>query len=175
MKWLEQIQRYDERWYLWFSNALPHQMKVVLARTVSLSGDGWMYAVICAVLYLQGHAQAAIIFSTLLIAFSIEVPSYLILKNTLRRQRPHQRLNICPIITASDKFSFPSGHTAGAFLFATVIAWYSPDAVWMVFSWALAIGLSRVALGVHYLTDIVAGALLGVGIASVALVIAGGF
>ena len=161
MKWLQHIQRYDELSYLWLTSTLRRSPKAFLARAVSMSGDGWMYAVICAVLYMQGHEQAALLFTTLALIYAIEVPVYLILKNTLRRQRPYQRLQLCAIIKASDKFSFPSGHTAAAFVFATTCSYLIPDAGVLVFTWATAIGLSRVALGVHYPTDIVAGAVLG--------------
>lgn len=173
MKWLQHIQRYDELSYIWLSTALRRSTKAMLARTISLSGDGWMYAVICAALYLHGHPNAALLFTTLLLAYALEVPIYLVLKNTLKRQRPHQRLKICAVIKASDKFSFPSGHTAAAFVFATVTSVIMPDAAWLVFAWASAIGLSRVALGVHYPTDIVAGAVLGGSLGVLGLFLAG--
>lgn len=169
MKWLQHIQRYDELSYIWLTSALRRSPKAFLARAVSMSGDGWMYAVICAALYIQGHQQAALLFSTLLFIYAIEVPLYLLLKNTLRRQRPYQRLQLCAIIKASDKFSFPSGHTAAAFVFATTCSYLIPESSALVFAWATAIGLSRVALGVHYPTDIVAGAVLGCGLAILCL------
>lgn len=169
MKWLQHIQRYDELSYLWLTSTLRRSPKAFLARAVSMSGDGWMYAVICAALYMQGHQQASLLFSALLMIYAIEVPVYLVLKNTLRRQRPYQRLQLCAIINASDKFSFPSGHTAAAFVFATTCSYFIPESTIVVCSWAAAIGLSRVALGVHYPTDIVAGAGLGCGLAGAAI------
>lgn len=174
MKWLEQIQRYDEVFYRRISGDLNPSAKTMLARTLSLSGDGWMYALICLVAYLHGAEYANVLFSSLLLAFTFQIPIYLVLKNTLRRQRPYQRLNLSPIINANDKFSFPSGHTSAAFLFATITSAVVPDYTVLVFSWATAIGLSRVALGVHYPTDIVAGAVLGSGIGFTALLAIGG-
>lgn len=169
MKWLQHIQRYDELSYLWLTSTLRRTPKAFLARAVSMSGDGWMYAVVCAVLYMQGHQQAGLLFSTLLVIYAIEVPVYIVLKNTLRRQRPYQRLELRAIIKASDKFSFPSGHTAAAFVFAATCSALIPESGVIVFSWATAVGLSRVALGVHYPTDIVAGALLGGGLAATSI------
>lgn len=173
MKWLEHIQRYDEVSYLWLIHTLQRRPKVFIARIVSISGDGWMYGVFCLMLYSQGHAQAGSLFSLLLLAYAVELPVYAVLKNTLKRQRPCQRLKLGSIIQASDKFSFPSGHTAGAFVFAVVGSHVLPAATPWFFAWASGIGLSRVALGVHYPTDIAAGALLGSSIAFAVLALTG--
>ena len=68
----------------------------------------------------------------------------------------------------SDEFSMPSEHTAAAFVMASLTAYFYPDLSLFAYSWASLIGLSRVILGVHYPTDIAAGAILGLGCASIA-------
>lgn len=163
MKWLEHIQRYDEAFYRRICGNLHPSPKTILARAISISGDGWMYALICYIAFAQQQPYATSLISALLVAYGLQIPVYLVLKNTLRRQRPYRRLQLNPIIDASDKFSFPSGHTAGAFLFATLTSVVVPGSAPLVYCWAAAIGLSRVALGVHYPTDIVAGMVLGTG------------
>jgi len=85
------------------------------------------------------------------------------MKNSFRRQRPCERnLSLAALIVASDKFSFPSGHTAAGFLFAIITHHYYPVPGVACFGWALAIGASRVVVGVHYPGDIVAGMVLAV-------------
>ena len=66
--------------------------------------------------------------------------------------------------------SFPSGHAARAFLIATIASGLGPSwlaiALWI---WAPLVALARVAMGVHYLSDIVAGMLLGILVALIGL------
>ena len=75
----------------------------------------------------------------------------------------------CSFTVPSDKFSFPSGHTAAAFVMACVTLYHVPELAVLVLPLAVAIGASRVALGVHYPTDIAAGMVLGIITASLSL------
>lgn len=161
MKWLNQVQRFDEAGFIWLSGQLRRSPKAQLSRWVSRSGDGYAYPLLCLGFLASGHPEAKLLLLMLLFGFSIELPLYWGLKNMLRRPRPCQRLKLVSVIRASDQFSFPSGHTSAAFLFAGIASFALPQAWVYLYAWALAIGLSRVALGVHYPTDIIAGALLG--------------
>lgn len=134
-----------------------------LARLVSASADGWPYLAIPLVLALISPSLAWQVLMVLATAFAIERVSYYLLKNSFKRNRPP---NVIPgfqsVITASDEFSFPSGHTSGAFLMATVLVLLLPmGVVGYLYGWASMVALSRVVLGVHFPLDTVAGALLG--------------
>jgi len=61
-----------------------------------------------------------------------------------------------------DKFSFPSGHTMTAFSVALVISYFYPGLEAPLFFMAISIAVSRVVLGMHFLSDVLAGAVLGV-------------
>ena len=135
------------------------------ALCVSHSGDGYMQALCIVTAGASGSAVAQKFAFTLCVLFIIERITYLFLKNISKRDRPPARFpNVAALIKASDRFSFPSGHTSAAFLLAACVIpiWPLLGVVFLV--WAVCVGLSRVFLGVHYPSDIVAGAALGAGI-----------
>jgi undecaprenyl-diphosphatase len=61
-----------------------------------------------------------------------------------------------------DKFSFPSGHTMTAFSIALVLSYFYPSLEATLFFLALSIASSRIVLGMHFLSDVLAGMVLGV-------------
>lgn len=172
-KWM-QVQQFEDRCFCWLSQQLRRPGDGALARWISRSGDGYGYLIFSLALFAVGSPLALPVLQILLLAFALELPIYWLLKNTLRRSRPYSRLpHFASLIQASDKFSFPSGHTTAAFLFATVTAAMLPALAIPVFIWAALVGLSRIALGVHYPTDILAGAALGSALAWLALSLSG--
>jgi undecaprenyl-diphosphatase len=84
------------------------------------------------------------------------------LKQLSRRRRPCEIEPHCwSLITPPDRFSFPSGHTMTAFAIALSLGHYYPDLLVGLLLVALSIAASRIILGMHFLTDVVVGALIG--------------
>jgi membrane-associated phospholipid phosphatase len=88
-----------------------------------------------------------------------------ILKYTINRPRPFETYPDIQKVTGGGSPSFPSGHTSEAFSLATSVSLAYPK--WYIivpsFVWAGAVGYSRMDLGVHYPSDVLAGAILGAG------------
>ena len=92
----------------------------------------------------------------------------LVIKFLVRRERPQGEWG--GIYRNTDPHSFPSGHAARAFLIAVIASALAP--AWLatlLWIWAPLVALARVAMGVHYLSDVVAGAVLGVIVALIGL------
>lgn len=92
----------------------------------------------------------------------------LTVKFIVRRQRPEGEWG--GIYRNTDPHSFPSGHAARSFLIAVVASALGP--LWLaalLWVWAPLVSLARVAMGVHYVSDVVAGAILGVIVALIGL------
>jgi len=85
------------------------------------------------------------------------------LKNRLVRKRPFISFPDIHAHTAPlDKYSFPSGHTMNAVNFAILFTWAFPPLAYFVIPFAALVALSRVILGMHYPTDVMVGAALGI-------------
>jgi undecaprenyl-diphosphatase len=130
-------------------------------RLFSKAADGPLY-VMLAVGTACVVSHGGRLMGAFLIAFALELLLYRTLKKSFRRQRPFVALpDAVKWIVPPDEFSFPSGHTAGAFVMATLLSAVSMELGAVCFLFAGIVGYSRVALGVHYPGDILAGAILG--------------
>ncbi len=89
------------------------------------------------------------------------------IKELVRRDRPYETLSDVHTnhLDSADPYSFPSGHTTGAFALATLLTlqYPKPEVYVPAFVWAGLVGYGRVYLGLHYPSDVVAGALIGAG------------
>ena len=162
MKLIYSIHKYDVFMFTWLVNARLHAILAKLGRYLSKTGDGHLYVLAIIFLYwLEGAAN--LLLQAILLAFLIERPLYFILKNGFKRNRPQAALkNFRSLITPSDQFSFPSGHTSAAFMMATLVGYFFPALMVPLYGWAALVGFSRVVLGVHFPTDTVMGVILGI-------------
>jgi undecaprenyl-diphosphatase len=159
------IHKYDVWMFVCLNNSAIHASLVRLCRMVSRTGDGLLYIALAAWLYRE-MGISNLLLQSLFLAFAMERPVYFILKNGFKRNRPQQAIkDFRSVITPSDQFSFPSGHTSAAFMVATLLAYFFPALTIGLYAWALLVGFSRVVLGVHFPTDTLMGMALGIGCA----------
>lgn len=139
---------------------------------VSRLGDGmFWYGLMLALPFWYGSAGVTVALQMAGVGLAGLV-IYRMLKERLVRERP---CNLHPHIRAGaralDRYSFPSGHTLHAVSFTLVATSTFPELGWLLAPFAVLVAMSRVVLGLHYPSDVAAGALLGALLAQVALAI----
>lgn len=141
----------------------------MLLRAASRLGDGpvWYLLVVALPLY---YGAAAVRTSLTMAGTGLAgVLLYKWLKGSLERERPFIRHpGIDPAMPPLDRYSFPSGHTMHAVAFTWLAMCAYPQLGWVLIPLATLIAISRVALGLHYPSDVLAGGAIGAVLALVA-------
>jgi len=127
------------------------------------SGDGWIWAVIAGALwFLLPFAEVERVVIHCVFAIGVSLLIYFPIKLIGRRPRPYENgLEIKPQVPPLDRYSFPSGHTMNNLAVALTLAAYFPSLSLPAIAIPILLGSLRVLFGVHYLSDIVGGGMLG--------------
>jgi undecaprenyl-diphosphatase len=154
---------HDRRLAQRLNRASSHGPLLIACRIASRLGDGMLWYVLILVLPLVAGVRGWLCSEHMLLAGVISLAMYKGLKHLCCRPRPYMS---CPDIRVCgrvlDQFSFPSGHTFHAVGFSLCLVYYFPVGAALLVPIVLLIALSRVVLGLHYPSDVVAGACCGV-------------
>ena len=167
---LQRMQAWDSAVCVSVSHSSQYLLIRAWFRLISRLGDGvFWYALMLGILAVeQGegvkpvlHMLAAGLTGTLI---------YKWLKIKTHRPRPYQ-VHQDVFVTGKplDRFSFPSGHTLHAVAFGLVALFYFPLLAIILMPFIVMVGISRVILGLHYPSDVLAGAAIGYGIAAISI------
>lgn len=146
----------------WMNQLGYHRSVRLFFKGISRAGDGVFWYSLALMLPLVYGIEGLEALGHMAVLGLLCVGIYSQLKNRLVRQRPFISFDAIQAHTAPlDLYSFPSGHTMNAVNFATLICWFFPELFWLVVPFAALVAISRVVLGMHYPTDVVVGAALG--------------
>lgn len=155
-----------QRWDLAVCSAMNRTSRIdAVGRLFALCsrlGDGvFWYCLLAAMPLLYGHD--GMLASAVMAANGVVCTLlYRLLKGTTQRPRPCDvHAGFLRRVAPLDRFSFPSGHTLHAVGFTTIAVTYHPMLAWTLIPFAALVALSRPVLGLHYPSDVLAGATIG--------------
>lgn len=159
---MDRLDVFEAGWCALFNKKSKRQGVARLFAVVSRLGDGvFWYSLMAALPFLWGMNAVPVVLKMALAGVS-GVIVYKCLKLATRRQRPcvrHESINN-PVLPL-DEYSFPSGHTLHAVGFTVIAGAHFPVLLWMLIPIAVLIAASRLVLGLHYPSDVIAGAMVG--------------
>ncbi len=157
------ILEWDASVLLWIQENMRTELMTTIMKAITRLGDGGSLWIVLAIILLVlnktrkvGAASAvALIITFLTVNLGI--------KNMVARTRPYEVIDgLINLVEKQSDFSFPSGHSAHAFAVGVVILIMMPKKIGVpIFVISILMAFSRLYVGVHYPTDVIAGAILG--------------
>ena len=137
---------------------------------VSRLGDGVFWYALMSVLAVVGGTRGVVAALHMALTGLVAAAMYRGLKGWTRRPRPFRAHNgIVPYIAPLDEFSFPSGHTLHAVSFTMIALAYFPMLAPLLVPFAILVAMSRIVLGLHYPSDVLAATVIGLGLGALSL------
>jgi undecaprenyl-diphosphatase len=125
-------------------------------------GDGWLWYAMGLIVLLFGGDQRFLAVACAALSAGLGTTLFLRMKKAAGRRRPCALEPHCwATLLPPDQFSFPSGHTITAFAVAVSLSRFYPELAAGLLFCALSVAASRILLGMHFLSDVVAGAIIG--------------
>lgn len=158
----ERIEQFELPICAFFNRANNLKLINLFFKLVSRLGDGVIWYCMIAATVLT-HGQEAIYPAIqMLLTGGFGVLIYKILKQNVVRERPFITHDVIHCNTRPlDRYSFPSGHTLHAVSFSILLVFYYPELIWIAMPFAILVALSRFILGLHYISDVIVGSLIG--------------
>lgn len=162
------ITAFDAQVMLWVQENLRSPLlSAIMIPLTTLGNSGILFITLGIILLLCKRTRKSGILMLICLAVGF-ILNDIVIKNLVQRPRPFTDFGqIVPLITLPGSYSFPSGHTVSAF--AAMITLFFTQKKYTVWGLLLAVlmGFSRIYVGVHYPTDVLAGAVVGTAVACI--------
>lgn len=170
VEWFRRVDAFEHAWCLRFNRGCNSRFIKTLFSVVSRLGDGiFWYTLVLSLPIVYGEAGLMPALRMAIVGF-VGLALYKYLKSRLVRERPYISLaGIVAGTKALDRYSFPSGHTLHAVSFTALAVASFPVRGALLIPFAALIAASRVVLGLHYPSDVLAGAAMGAGLAGLSM------
>lgn len=170
---LARIQRWDDSLCVRVNRGAQQPQVLLLLQALSWLGNGvFWYALMLALLLADPRGAALPVLHMAFVGI-VCTCCYKMVKHRTVRTRPYEAN---PLVLAGagalDRFSFPSGHTLHAVAFSLVACAHYPALGMLLWPFTLLTAVSRVALGLHYPSDVIAGGALGALVACASFLLA---
>lgn len=170
--YLHRMHAFDTSLCVSLNRTSRHRWVCLAFRLISRLGDGVFWYTVMLGIVLADPADGWLRALHMALAGLSGTLVYKWLKGKTLRPRPyevHQAIHVAG--APLDRFSFPSGHTLHAVVFCSVGLTYFPALAWLLLPFTVLVALSRLVLGLHYPSDVLAGAVIGALIASVSFLL----
>lgn len=146
-----------------FNRACHYNMIQRFFSIISRLGNGVFWYFLMVSLPILYGWSAIIVVIQMIISAIVGLIIYKVIKNNTERLRPYMANDSIKLGTQPlDQFSFPSGHTLHAISFSLIVCFYYPEFINILLPVTFLIAVSRVILGLHYPSDVLIGALIGI-------------
>lgn len=161
----------DLKGCLYLNHFSKSQTVIYFFKGISRLGDGLFWCAMLLGLWVLEGLFYIVQVGYLVLSGLVGTGIYKILKQKTTRPRPYQvHQVICLHEQPLDHFSFPSGHTLHAVMISTVVGYIQPMLLILMLPFTILVALSRMVLGLHYPSDVLIGAFIGVMVASAMIV-----
>ena len=159
VRWLTDC---EMRWMKRVNHWRPPRFLRLWMVAATRGGDGWLWYAMALVVALYGGPQRIPALTAVALAVASGIAVFLVMKRTIRRKRPCALEPHCwTTLLPPDQFSFPSGHTITAFAVAGSLGSFYPAMQMGLYFCAASVAASRILLGLHFLSDVFAGIVIG--------------
>jgi len=160
-RWLRQFLKLDARLSKAFLVGPEKTLISLILKVFAHSGDSWFWLIGLIIVWFFSNEEWQLRAGFLAVGLVLMAAAVIMIKFSIRRPRPDGEWG--QIYRITDPHSFPSGHAARSAALAVMGAFIGPPWFSLVLAiWAPWVGISRIALGVHYLSDVLVGWIVGV-------------